>query len=167
MATRKTASKVSKKASLNIDIEAPKKSTKREVAKNLKKMSGVAMCLAVILLVGGVAGGWFGCKYLMRNDCFTLVGKDEITLTVGEVYKDEGVNVISFGKDMKDKVIVKTNMDAKDGGYTSQEIGTYYMVYTVDSIKYGTLFKIQKIRLITFVEESEAEEIITENGGND
>ena len=158
MATRKTASKISKKAKLNIniDLNKPNKTQRKNVKKQMKKVKPIAVVLAIILLVGGAFGGWFGCKILTKNDCFELIGKDEITLTVGKPYPDEGVKVVSFGKDLSDKVNVETNLTkSEDGTYTSSEIGTFYMVYTVDSLKYNTIFKIQKIRLITFVEESE------------
>ena len=159
MATRKTASKVSKKAELNLEFDKPKKSQQNKAKRTLKKLSPVTFFVAVLFLAIGAAGGWFGVKFLTKNDCFILNGKDEITLTVGAKYIDEGANVIEFGKDIAAKVSVETNMDKnQDGSYTSNEVGTFYMVYTVDSIKYGTIFKVQKIRLVTFVEESEEEE---------
>ena len=41
------------------------------------------------------------------------------------------------------------------------------MIYTVDNLKYGKIFKVQKIRLITFVEATEQDEIDSLNpGGN-
>ena len=156
MATKKTASKTTKKASLNIDIKSPSKTKAKKVARKLKKLSPTALVVSLFLLIGGACGGWFGTQFITKNDCFTLIGKDEITKVVGQSYVDQGVNVVSFGKDLKDKVKVETNLTKnQDGTYTSDEVGTFYMIYTVDSIKYGTIFKIQKIRLITFVEESE------------
>ena len=159
MATRKTASKVSKKVELNIDIKKPKKSSQNKAKRTLKKMGGLTIFLVVLFLGIGGAGGWFAVKMLTANDCFTLNGKDEITLTIGEHYTDESVKIVEFGKDISQKVQVETNLTKnEDGTFTSAEVGTFYMTYTVSSIKYGTIFKIQKIRLVTFVEPSEGME---------
>ena len=158
MATRKTASKQSKKATINFDWDTnkPNKKTTKKINKNLKKLSASAILVATILLVVGAVGGFFGLKVLMRNDCFALNGNDEITLELGKTYTDEGAKVVAFGKDEKDKVIIETNLTInEDGTYSADEVGTYYMVYKVENLKYGKLFKVQKIRLITFVEVSE------------
>lgn len=170
MAIRKTANKTSSKAKLNLAVDEKKlKRSSKKVNKHIKKVSASAILIAIFLLIGGALGGYFAIQPLMKNDCFELVGKDEITLTVGETYKDEGVKVIAFGRDEKDKVIVNSNMEKdENGNYTSKEEGTFYLEYTVDNIKYGSVFKIKKIRLVTFVEESEQEEIDSANeGGNE
>ena len=170
MATRKTASKTSKKASIGFDLSdnKPSKRKQNKVKKQLKKLSFGAIMIAVSLLVVGAVGGFFGIKTITMNDCFELIGKDEITLQIGENYVDEGAKVVAFGKDDESKVKIETNLTKhEDGTYSATEEGTYYMIYTVDNFKYGTLFKIQKIRLITFVEATEAEEIESANqGGN-
>jgi len=159
LATRKTASKTSKKAELNIKIKQPKKSQQNKAKRTLKKMSPATFGLAFLLLIVGAVGGWFGVKIFTKNDCFEIVGKDEITLTLGEKYSDEGVNIVEFGKDISEKAITDTNLKKdSDGKLYSDEIGTFYITYTVDSIKYGTIFKVQKVRLITFVEGAELEE---------
>ena len=161
MATRKTASKTSKKATVNFnwDTNKPSKRTSKKVNKELKKLSVGAIIVAVMLLVIGAVGGFFGLKVVMKNDCFVLNGQDEITLQLGETYTDEGAKVIAFGKDDANKVTIETNLTKKeDGSYTAEEVGTYYMVYKVENLKYGKLFKVQKIRLITFVEVSEGAE---------
>lgn len=171
MATRKTASKTSKKASVSFNWNGNDKSnkkSKKHADKHLKKLSVGAILIAILILTVGAIGGYFGVKYLVKDDCFTLNGKDEITLEIGETYTDEGAKVIAFGRDDANKVSIKTNLTKnEDGTYTSNEVGTFYMTYTVDNFKYGTLFKIQKIRLITFVEPTEQEEIDSANqGGN-
>ena len=168
MAVKKTASKTSSRAKLNIDIDKPSKRTNKKVNKTIKKASPLAMVLAVVLLIGGAVGGFFGCKVLTKNDCFEIIGKDELTLTVGEKYNDLGVRVVAFGKDEADKVEIETNLTKnEDGTFTSNNICTYYILYKVNNIKYGSLFKVQKIRLITFVEAAEQEEIDSANGGNE
>jgi len=157
---RKSTSKVSKKVDLDLNINKPSKRTTRKVKTKLKKLSFGVVMLAIFLLAVGVVGGYFGVQYLSRNDCFNIVGAEEITLEIGESYLDEGVRVIAFGVDETDKVEIETNLKKNnDGKFYAQTEGTYYIKYTVNNIKYGSIFKVQKIRLIHFVEPTESEEL--------
>ena len=162
MATRKTASKVSKKATASVDFsldKKPSKNTTKRIRKEIKKTPILVLVFAILFIAVGGVTGFFVTKILTKNDCFELVGQEEITLVVGESYVDEGVKVISFGKDLSNKAKTETNMTKKsDGTFTSNEEGTFYIAYTVDSLKYGTIFKIQKIKLISFVLEGESGE---------
>jgi len=161
LATRKTASKSTRKASVDFDwdVKTTNKKSKKRAEKDLKKLGFGAFFAALILLVVGAVGGYFGVKYLIRNDCFILNGNDEITLQLGESYVDEGAKVIAFGKDDAEKVEIETNLTQNpDGSYSAEEVGTYYIVYKVNNLKYGSIIKVQKVRLITFVEESEGSE---------
>lgn len=157
MAKKKTASKVKTKAEFNFNVdENSSKHTKRSAKKNIKKIGTSGIIAVVCLLLIGVVGGVFTLKYFTRNDCFNLLGKDEITLMIGETYVDDGIYAVSFGRDVSDKAYIETNLQMNDQGeYYADEIGTYYIVYKVDDIKYDKLFTIQRIRLITFVEASE------------
>lgn len=157
MAKKKTASKVKTKAEFNFNVdENSSKSTKRSAKKNIKKIGTSGIIAVVCLLLIGVVGGVFTLKYFTRNDCFNLLGKDEITLMIGETYVDDGIYAVSFGRDVSDKAYIETNLQMNDQGeYYADEIGTYYIVYKVDDIKCDKLFTIQRIRLITFVEASE------------
>ncbi len=167
MATRKKASKTSQKAKVEFTWQTDhqiKQSQKKKTTKKLKKLSFSVIMLSLVLLAMGATGSYFGMKYLVRNDVFELNGKDEITLQIGENYTDEGAKVIAFGKNEESKIKIETNLTKNaDGTYTATEEGTYYITYTVDNLKYGTLFKIKKIRLITFVEATEQDEV--ENAG--
>ena len=166
MATRKTVNKQSKKVSADIEFNQPNKSTKRKLKKQAKKLTAGTIFVIIILLAVGAVGGFFGCKVLTKNDCFELIGNDEITKTLNEGYEDDGVKIIAFGKDDSSKVKITTNLKQKeDGKYYAETEGTYYITYTVDNLKYGTIFKIQKIRLITFVEPSEG--MSSEGGSNE
>ncbi len=166
MVTRKTATKRSRKATLDLNIdEKSSKTTNKKLNKAVKKMSPATLGLVLLMLAIGALGGFFGVKLLVKNDCFELIGKDEITLTLGESYTDQGCRVIAFGQDDVDKLKIETNMiQNADGSYTSNEEGTYYISYTVDNFKYGSIFKITKIRLISFVEPTEPDEIDRANG---
>ena len=169
MANRKTASKTSKKANINFNWDNNKNNKKtNKTNKQLKKLSIGAILIAVVCLIVGAVGGVFAIKVITKNDCFTLIGKDEITHTIGVPYFDKGAKVVAFGRDDSDKIEIKTNLTQnQDGSFSADEEGTYYIAYTVDNFKYGKLFKIQKIRLVTFVEETEPKEIESANqGGN-
>ena len=160
MATRKTASKSSGKVGFNLDVDKPSKRTSKKIKKQMKKASPVAIIVAVLLLVIGAVGGFFGVKFLTKNDCFEIVGSDYVSLTIGESYVDQGVKVIAFNKDDADKVIVDTNLKQnEDGSYYAEEVGTYYITYNVNNLKYGSIFKVQKVRLIDVVEAAETEEV--------
>ena len=170
MANKKSVSKTSKKATVNFNWDNNKSSKKlnKKSENQLKKLKGGAILVALVLLFVGALGGFLTIKIVTRNDCFELVGKDEITLMLGENYIDEGAKVVAFGSDDSSKVKIETNLEKnEDGTFTATEEGTYYITYTVDNFKYGKLLKVQKIRLISFVEQTEQEEIQDANqGGN-
>lgn len=115
----------------------------------------------MIILFGaiGVGGGYF----LTRNDCFEILGQDEIELVASEKYFDEGVKVIEFGKDKSDKVEIETDLEINaDGSFSPQTdndgnpvLKTYYIIYKVDTFKLSKLANVERIRLISFVEDSE------------
>jgi len=160
MVKRKSTSKITKKVELDLNIDKPSKRTTRKVKTKLKKLSFGVVMLAIFLLAVGVVGGYFGVQYLSRNDCFNIVGAEEITLEIGETYLDEGVKVVAFGVDETDNVEIETNLKKNnDGKFYAQTEGTYFIKYSVNNIKYGSIFKVQKIRLIHFVEPTESEEL--------
>lgn len=166
MATKKTAIKTTKRASVNISVASNRKSkrTTRTIQKNLKKTSfkAIAISLAFLLVGAGCgAGAWF---IACRNDCFNLVGKDEITLTLDKTYKEQGVKIIAFGKDDSNNFTTETNLlKNENGDFYATEEGTYYIKYKTTNVKYSSIFTIEKVRLITFVEPSEQEEFESAN----
>lgn len=162
MATKKTASKTSKTADSGISFGSKKKLIKKDKnsAKKIAKRVGVKALLFALLFVFVGAGAGAGAYYAVcRNDCFEIVGAENVSLTLDESYDDEGVKIVAFGKDVKDSVNIETNLNVDaDGKYSSTEVGTFYIKYTSSNFKYGKLFKIEKVRLITFVETSEGGE---------
>ena len=162
MASKKSYGKVSKRASIDFGIDASttseksKKKQTKKVKSSLNKISTLAKVIMVLLIIVGITGGILATKFITRNDCFVLNGQGEQTLFISETYKDESAKVVAFGKDDSAKIEIETNMKKNEAGeYYAEEVGTYYMIYKVKNFKYGSIFKIQKIRLITFVEESE------------
>lgn len=174
MATKKTASKTTQKSKLNLDfgLDEPPKQTKKsskrtqnKVKKSVKKIGFVPIILAVLFLAIGVGGGWIATKIICKNDCFEIVGKDEISVEIGSSYYDQGVKIVAFGKDENASIEIETNLTKNaDGSYTSNEEGTFYIKYKSNSFKYGKLFKVERIRLISFVEASEPGEMIPDEG---
>lgn len=167
----KEAKKVQTKAKINWGWDAPEdrngkasRSAKKKANKTIKKLGFKAILIVLLVTIIGGAIGTGVCWFLTRDDCFTIIGKDEITLTLrgdGEEinsfnsYYDESVKVVSFGRNVSDKVYIETNLKQNDdGSYYADEIGTYYIIYKVDDIKYGKIFTVQRIRLITFVEST-------------
>ena len=135
MATKKSTSK---------KIESK---VKKEVKKTSKKFTIGSVVAIILCLIVGIVGGIFAEKFITRNDCFELSGSKEFKIAVGEdfSYSDEGYKCISFGKDLTDKVKIETNMKQESGKYiidTSEE-GEYYMIYTVESKKYGEIKRVR------------------------
>ncbi len=167
----KEAKKVKTKAKINWGWDAPEDrngKAKRSSNKNARKIKKLGFKAILIILLVTIIGGAIGvgaCYFVCRNDCFEIIGEDHIErvlkaedkeLTSKNIYIDEGVKVISFGRDVSDKVYIETDLiKNEDGSYIATEPGTHYIVYKVDDIKYGKIFTIQRIRLIDFVESSE------------
>lgn len=165
--------KVKTKAKINWGWDAPEerkgkatRSTKsnRSVSRKIKNFGGKALLILLLVTLIGGAIGIGACWFVSRDDCFDIVGKDEITLTIkaedeqiseNNSYYDEGVKVVSFGRDVEDTIYIETNLKQnEDGSYYSDEVGTYYIIYKSNDIKYGKIFMVQRIRLITFVEST-------------
>lgn len=162
MAVRKNASKTSKKASVDFsklsDVRVDKK-TKNATERVVKSTSAKVWLIAfVFLLIGvclGVGAWWFVC----RNDCFDLIGQENVVLTLEESYIDEGVKIVAFGKDESESFVIETNLKIDESGnFYSDEVGQFYIKYSSTNFKYGKLFKVEKVRIITFVEVSEGGE---------
>ena len=131
--------------------------------KAAKKINGKSLFIALICLILAAAIGVGVCFVLGKNDRFDIVGNDELSLELGSAYKDEGVNIKEFGLDLSKNAAVETNLKQNaNGEYYADEVGTYHIVYTVKSLKFGLVYKVQKIRLITFVEPSELSEDATD-----
>lgn len=159
MATRKKAGKTSSRAGSAFDDIEVSSAVKKKAKSAVKGAGTKVLLVAFVFLVLGVIVGGGAWWFLCRNDGFSLVGSEEVSLMLGQNYVDEGVEIVAFGQDESASVIVDTNLiQNADGSYTADDVGTYYIAYTSNCFKYGTLFKIQKVRLVTFVEESEGGE---------
>ena len=124
-----------------------KKEVKSETKKQVKKITTLTVCLMVVFAIVGIAGGWITYTQICKNDTFEVIGEKNITLNIGDsyTYTEQGVKIISYGKDISNKVKIKTNIPENGILDTSFET-EYYVIYTVDDANYGD---IQKVRVIT------------------
>lgn len=169
------AKKVQTKAKINWGWNAPEErdgkatrttKSKRSNTRKIKKLGiGAILIILMVTIIGGAVGCGL-CWFVCRDDCFTIIGQEELTIPLTTIkyenevpvevdskYYDEGVKVISFGRDISDQVYIETDLKKNDdGSYYADEIGTYYIIYKTNDIKYGKIFTVERIRLITFVE---------------
>ena len=166
-----TVKKSTHRAGVNLpngnDEYTYKKPKKRQINKAKKAVKGVGVkgwLVAVLVLIFGIGVGLGSFFVICKNDNFELIGKDELIITTEEKYTDDGVNIVAFGKDISGDVKIDTDMKIDDDGrFYSDVIGTHYITYYTTELKYGSIFKVQKIRLITVVEASETEETVSAN----
>lgn len=146
------------------------KSEATKKIKNTTKKTHVGIIISVIIFaLIGIGGGIFASHKICENDVFVVLGEKNIELFVGDDFdfKDEGVKIISFGRDISNKVNIKTNL-TKDsqGNYvvdTSVE-GEYYIIYTIDDIKYGNIQKVRTISILPTESSIDNQSTEVENG---
>ncbi len=102
-------------------------------AKAAKKLHPATVVLAAVFLAVGIGAGVFASEALSAGDSFTLNGGREVHLSLGEAFDDPGATVLSFGRDISDRVQVGGDADRFD----ADTPGTYYFVYTVDDLRWG------------------------------
>lgn len=159
MADKYTKKQTGAKINLNLSSfgggKKPGKRKQKKAVKTVKSM-GVAGILVVLLFLLIGAGIGVGAMFVMsKNDCFEIVGKDDMYLATSDYYIDEGCKVVSFGKDISKDVIVETNLlKADDGSYYAVENGDYYIKYTTNDIKYGKLFVVEKYRIVRVTDKA-------------
>ena len=148
-----------KKYSYEKDIE-------RAAKKSMKK-NAVIWIVAVLFIVIGAVGGFFGIKLAFKNDTFEMLAyaNGEYDIVIGaeeatKTYTELGVKCVSFGKDESDKCTVtyyyredlsqeQTQVDKVD----VNKAGMYYAVYTTTASRYKTVTLIRNI-YVTGVEDN-------------
>lgn len=161
------AKRNSSKAQVNWQFESTSnkknksnKRTNKKVAKAVG-LKGFVLALVCLLIFGAIGAGTI--YFICRDDCFKIIGGD-VELAVNVPYVDEGAKAIEFGKDISNKIEIETNMIINQDGSFSPKLDsdnnpiedTYYIVYKVDSFKYGRFATVEKVRLVKFVEISES-----------
>ncbi len=134
---------------------ARRKSEVQKAAESaVKKTHPATIILAVLFFLIGCAGGVFASMTLTKNDRFDLNGEKVIRLQMGESYTEQGVTVISFGKDVSDKAVRGGDADSlKEGA----EEGIYQIVYTIDDLRWGDF---QRVRVVIVGDPEGADEFI-------
>lgn len=110
------------------------------VSKAVKKSHKGVLLLALLFLLIGAAAGAAVSWFMTKDDRFVLNGEKEITLAVGEAYEEQGAEVISFGRDISENVVIS--------GDTVDESteGVYQIVYSVEDLRWG---EYQLVRVVT------------------
>lgn len=108
-----------------------RRSAEKSAEKAIKKTHKLTLFLALLFLAAGVVAGVLVSGSLTKNDKFVLNDQKEIRLPVGGDYVEYGATVISFGKDISDKVTI-----SGDKVDTSRE-GEYQLVYKVDDWRWS------------------------------
>ena len=127
--------------------------------KAVKKMSGKSIAVIFICFILALAIGAGVCFFLGKNDKFDMLGAEQISLAVNEKYADEGVEIKEFGINISKQAIIDTDLKTDgNGNYYAESAGDYYIAYTVKSLKFGLIYPVQKIRLISVIGESEGGE---------
>ena len=138
MATKK------KKASVGKTVE---KKVEKTVKKQAKKRPLLAF-IFFLLLGGAVVGGFFGMQAIAKNDVFEIVGKQTITLQVGEEYIEEGAKAVCFGQDMSEDVKIEV-----DPSFDIDKEGVYYIKYTIDNIRFKEIVRYRYVIVEALSEE--------------
>ena len=138
--------KVQKKAKKKV-----KRKIKSKAKSKAKRVHTATWVFAALALLVGIGVGVGACAFVCRDDCFKLKGDANYTVAIGAdiTYSDEGVKIISFGRDISADVEIDTNL--KKVGEGKYKVDTskpteYYIIYTVEDAKYGD---IQRVRTIT------------------
>ncbi len=110
-------------------------SKQREAKRLLKRKSArVYVIIAIIALLIGFAGSYYGMSVICKNDAFEINGEQVITFAEGEPisYKDEGMKYISFGHDLSDDVKIECELKLENGTFSSEapKVGEYPIIYT-------------------------------------
>lgn len=134
-------------------MASKKSNTQRFAEKAVKKSHPATLVLAVLFLIVGIVAGIIVSRQLTKNDTFVLRGESVVRLEIGENYVEEGVTIVSFGKDISDKVQYGGDADDLQTG----EEGIYQIVYTVEDFRWGDF---QRVRTVIIGNPEGAEEFV-------
>ncbi len=130
-------------------------------AKSSKHRAAVII-LAVVLFALGAAGGFFGLRYLTRDDGFSMVGEDFVEIQMYAPYEEPGATGIFFGKEAQVKTEYYYREDishdaVKVNGVDTAVNGFYYAVYTCDGFPYRGIELIRTIEVMRVEDDGEIE----------
>lgn len=113
---------------------AKKSNAQKAAEKAVKKSHPATLILAVLFLLIGAVAGVIVAREITKNDTFVLLGEKQVELENGASYTEAGVSIISFGRDISEKV--QLGGDYESMGQTPAE-GVYQIVYTVNDFRWG------------------------------
>lgn len=134
-----------------------KSEVQKAAEKAVKKAHTATVVLAILFFVIGCIGGVIVSMQLTKNDKFELNGEKTVYLEIGEKYIEQGVTVISFGKDVSDKITT-----GGDFGAMNTDIeGVYQIVYKIDDLRWGDY---QRVRTVIVGNPEKGEQKISDVG---
>ena len=134
-----------------------KSEVQKAAEKAVKKTHTATVVLAILFFVFGCIGGVIVSMQLTKNDKFELNGEKTVYLEIGEKYIEQGVTVISFGKDVSDKITT-----GGDFGTMNTDIeGVYQIVYKIDDLRWGDY---QRVRIVIVGDPEKGEQEIPDVG---
>ena len=146
-------------------VEKGERRAKRNVKKKVKRMHPLTKFLTVLVLIVGIALGAITCSLLSKNDRFLLKGETHFSIEAGTsyVYKEQGVEAVSFGRSCAGKVKVEASRgitkDAEGNYVIPAEEGVYTLTYSVDNLKFGGKLGGERIlRIRTFTVDAVEED---------
>ena len=89
---------------------AKKSNAQKAAEKAVKKSHPATLILAVLFLLIGAVAGVIVAREITKNDTFVLLGEKQVELENGASYTDAGVSIISFGRDISEKVHQQNNI---------------------------------------------------------
>ena len=122
------------------------KNKNKALKKAVKKTSPITLIIVIMFFAVGLVGGFFGYKYLIKDDKFELIGEKEILVFQNDVidenlYNQKSVNIVIFGKEAKDKLEITYD----ERGLDSSKLGTYYVTYKSKSVRFYNVTLVRKI----------------------
>lgn len=122
----------------------------KKILKTAKKISPVTIVLLVAFFAFGLLTGFLAMGQVCKNDTIELIGDSAYIYQIGTgstTYTEEGIKAVAFGEDISASVDIDSNLPNQNGVYEIDltEEGEYYIKYTVNHLKFGTVIKYRTI----------------------
>ena len=122
----------------------------KKILKTARKISPVTIVLLIAFFAFGLLTGFLAMGQVCKNDTIEVLGQKAITYQVGTgttTYTEEGIKAVAFGEDISASVEIDSNLPNQNGVYEIDltEEGEYYIKYTFNHLKFGTVIKYRTI----------------------
>lgn len=154
------ATKKSKKAvDINLNNVKLSKKDKNKIKKSLKKP---IIIFAVVFFIIGCIGGYFAYNFICGEDCFVMneYFANNVDCTIGKnetftEYEEKGAKCVAFKKDISNLVKIEyfyredmLEDEVKVDKIDVEKAGIYYVVYTINNIKYSNVKLIRNVIVV-------------------